>query len=204
MSTETATTEAGTDFDAVEAEAEVNDTGTVDEPRSWWARLPKVPALLAAVALVLAGAGGWFLAEAHAAKTFEGADNTAQLDAATTAQVSAAATNSLNKIFSYSYDKTDVTERAAKEVLRGKALDSYNQLFARVRELAPQQKLVLTSRVVESAVSSLTGARAQVLAFLDQSATRADKGSAEAAASQLSVTLERAGSSWVITDLVPR
>lgn len=187
------------DVEAVDMEGE-----TVEEPPARWARLSKLPALLAAVALVLAGVGGWFLVEAHAAKTFAGADNTAQLDAATTAQVSAAATNSLNKIFSYSYDKTGVTEQAAKEVLRGKALDAYNHLFARVRELAPQQKLVLTSRVVESAVSSLTGDRAQVLAFLDQSATRADKGSAEAAASQLSVTLERAGSSWVITDLVPR
>ncbi|QWF82841.1 hypothetical protein [Amycolatopsis sp. CA-230715] len=187
-----------------EVEVEPVDTAIADEPRSWWARLPKLPALLVAVALVLAGAGGWVLVEAHAAKTVEGSDNTAQLDAATTAEVSAAATNSLNKIFSYSYDKTGVTEQAAKEVLRGKALDAYNQLFARVRELAPQQKLVLTSRVVESAVSSLTGDRARVLAFLDQSATRADKGSAEAAASQLSVTLERAGSSWVITDLVPR
>jgi Mce-associated membrane protein len=73
-----------------------------------------------------------------------------------------------------------------------------------VRDKAPAQKLVLTTTVVSSAVQSLEGDRARVLAFLDQSATRADTGATNAAAAQLSVTVKREGGHWVITDMAPR
>ncbi|WP_157357490.1 hypothetical protein [Amycolatopsis nigrescens] len=164
----------------------------------------KLPALLLGLAVLLAGLGTWFAVEANAAGSFEGSDNRAQLDAARTAEVSASVTNSLNKIFSYSFDKTEVTEKAAAEALRGDALNTYNQLFAQVRTLAPQQKLVLTTRVVNSAVQSLTGDDAQLLVFLDQSAVRASDNTTNAAASQLSVTAHHQDDRWVITTLVPR
>ena len=45
-----------------------------------------------------------------------------------------------------------MTEQAAADVLRGAARDTYDKLFAQVRELAPSQKLVLTTRVVSTAV----------------------------------------------------
>lgn len=177
------------------------DESTVEEPakRRWL-----LPVLLLAVAVLLSGAGTWLLIAGQHARSTASATNHALVDPATTAEVSAAVTNALNKIFSYSYDKTEVTEQAADDVLRGKALDTYRELFSQVRTLAPAQKLVLSTRVVHIAVSYLDGDRAQVLAFLDQSATRADTDSTSAAGAQLSVTVKREGNKWVITDLTPR
>jgi Mce-associated membrane protein len=89
-------------------------------------------------------------------------------------------------------------------VLRGEARDTYDKLFAQVRELAPDQKLVLTTRVVSTAVQELRADSARLLVFLDQSATRADKDASNAAAAQLSVTARREGDRWVITGMAPR
>lgn len=163
----------------------------------------KLTAVLIAAAL-MAGAGTWLLVDAHSLRSSASARNEAIVDAAATAEVSASITNSLNRIFSYSFDQTEITERAATTVLRGGARDSYRQLFAQVRELAPQQKLVLTTRVASVAVQTLTGDHAQALVFLDQSATRVDNNTSSTAAAQLSVTAKREGDVWVITDLEPR
>lgn len=177
------------------------EESTMDEPARWRRLLP---VLLLAAAVLLSGAGVWLLLAGQHARSSASATNRALLDPAATAEVSASVTNSLNKIFSYSYDKTAVTEAAASEVLRGGALDTYRALFSQVRTLAPEQKLVLSTRVVHLAVAYLDGDRAQVLAFLDQSATRADTNATSSAAAQLSVTVKREGNKWVITDLTPR
>ncbi|HEY0639593.1 MAG TPA: hypothetical protein VGD67_18240 [Pseudonocardiaceae bacterium] len=189
-----------TDAEAAAADAEPAP------PDGGPARRRRVPVavVLAVAAVALTGLGVWFTLEARAVRDTPAAANTALVDTGTTAEVSAALTSSLNKLFSYSYDKPEVTERAAAEALRGPALDTYNQLFAQVRELAPQQKIVLTTRVVHIAVQSISGDRAQVLVFLDQSATRADNNTTSTGAAQLSVTAQRQGASWVIIDLTPR
>ena len=167
-------------------------------------RTHRLAVLLVVAAVAVGGLGAWFVTEAAATRSSAASRNTALVDTGTTAEVSAAVTNSLNKVFSYSYDKPEVTERAAAEALRGPALDTYDRLFAQVRELAPQQKIVLTTRVVHLAVQSITGQRAQLLVFLDQSATRADNNTTSTGAAQLSVTAERDGDTWVIIDLTPR
>lgn len=155
-------------------------------------------------AVVLAGAGGWAVLAADDLRSSAAVRNSALVDTGRTAEVTAAVSSSLNQIFSYSYDKTEVTEQAAAAVLRGSARDTYDKLFAEVRDKAPAQKLVLTTRVVSSAVQMLEGDRARLLVFLDQSATRADTDTSSAAAAQLSVTVKREGGHWVITDLAPR
>ncbi|SDX53645.1 Mce-associated membrane protein [Amycolatopsis xylanica] len=160
------------------------------------------PLVLMVVAVLLCGLGAWFTVEAGDLRSSPAASNRALVDVGATAEVNSAVTLAVNRIFSYSYDKTDVTEKAASAVLRGKAQETYHQLFAQVRQLAPQQKLVLTTRVVSSAVQSLDGTHARLLVFLDQSAQRG--GTESVAASQLSVTAERQDGTWVITDLTPR
>lgn len=181
-----------------EPQVEDRECVTVSERRS------PLTAVLLGVAVLLAGVGIWLMLDAHGMRGSESARNQALVDSAATAEVSAAVSNSLNRVFSYSFDKTEVTEQAAASVLRGKALEAYRQLFAQVRALAPGQKLVLTTRVVSSAVQFLDGDQARLLVFLDQSATRADNNSTSAAAAQLSITAKREGGMWVITDLVPR
>jgi Mce-associated membrane protein len=178
------------------AESTVDDVGR--------RRVPWLVLSLLAAAVLLVGAGVWLTITAGGLRTSPSVRNRALLDPAATAEVNASVTTSLNKIFSYSYDKTEVTEQAAAQVLRGGALDTYHQLFAQVRALAPQQKLVLTTRVVSSAVQYLNGDDARLLVFLDQSATRVDNNSTGASAAQLSVTAKREGGIWIITDLVPR
>jgi Mce-associated membrane protein len=171
------------------------------EPRPAWLRLP---ALLLAAALVLTGAGAWFTLEARSASGNPAAANLALTDVGATADVTSAVTLAMNRIFSYSYDKTDVTEKAAAAVLRGSAKDSYDKLFAQVRQQAPEQKLVLTSRVSAIAVQELQNGHARLLVFLDQSAVRADNNATDSAAAQLSVTAEHTGDGWVVTELEPR
>jgi Mce-associated membrane protein len=171
------------------------------KPRPAWLRLP---ALLLAAALVLTGAGVWFTLEARSAAGNPAAANHALTDVGATADVTSAVTLAMNRIFSYSYDKTDVTEKAAAAVLRGSAKDSYDKLFAQVRQKAPEQKLVLTSRVSAIAVQELRNGHARLLVFLDQSAVRADNNAIDSAAAQLSVTAERTGDGWVVTALEPR
>jgi Mce-associated membrane protein len=203
--------------DAIEPEAETADESEVEaapgadadeaEPehptkaRPAWLRLP---ALLLAAAVLLTGAGVWFTLEARSATANPAADNLALTDVGATADVTSAVTLAMNRIFSYSYDKTDVTEKAAAAVLRGSAKDSYDKLFAQVREKAPQQKLVLTSRVSAIAVQDLRNGHARLLVFLDQSAVRADNNATDSAAAQLSVTAEHTGDGWVVTALEPR
>jgi Mce-associated membrane protein len=190
----------------VEAEVEADPPDEdVDPPEpSGFFRPRRVAVALGVLAVLLVGAGTWALVAANDLRSSSAARNDALVDTGRTAEVSAAVSSALNQVFSYSYDKTEVTEQAAKAVLRGDALDTYDRLFAEVRDKAPGQKLVLTTRVVYSAVQSLEGDRARLLVFLDQSATRVDTNTTNAAAAQLSVTAKRVGGHWVITDMAPR
>ncbi|WP_410621220.1 hypothetical protein [Amycolatopsis sp. cmx-8-4] len=193
--------EAADADEADSAEAALSRESAAPTPRPAWLRLP---ALLLAAALLLTGAGVWFTLEARSASGNPAAGNLALTDVGATADVTSAVTLAMNRIFSYSYDKTDVTEKAAAAVLRGAAKDSYDKLFAQVREKAPQQKLVLTSRVSAIAVQDLRNGHARLLVFLDQSAVRADNNATDSAAAQLSVTAEHTGDGWVVTELEPR
>jgi len=197
--------------DADEPDEDADDVDDVDERgrRGLFTMLRlftvrRVAIGLLVLAVVVAGAGGWFLYRAQSLRSAPSAANTALIDTARTAEVSAAVTTGLNRVFSYSYDKTADTERAATAILRGPAREAYDKLFADVRRLAPEQKLVLTTRVVSAAVQSIEGDTAKVLVFLDQSATRADTGTANAAAAQLLITAKREGDHWVIADMEPR
>ncbi len=195
------TTATGGDLGDPAAEGEPEAETSLAKPRPVWLQLP---ALLLAAALVLAGAGVWFTVEARSAAGTSAGANLALTDVGATAEVTSAITVAVNRVFSYSYDRTDVTEKAAAAVLRGAAKDSYDKLFAQVRAKAPEQKLVLTSRVSAIAVQELRDNHARLLVFLDQSAVRADNNATDNAAAQLSVTAERADGTWVITALEPR
>lgn len=193
--------DAGTDTDTG---AEPTDEDGDPPPPAGFFRPRRVAVALGVLAALLVGAGTWALVAADDLRSSGAAQNSALVDTGRTAEVSAAVTSALNQVFSYSYDKTEVTAQAAAVVLRGEALEVYDKLFAEVRDKAPGQKLVLTTRVVHSAVQSLEGDRARLLVFLDQSATRVDTGTTNGAAAQLSVTAKREGGHWVITDMAAR
>jgi Mce-associated membrane protein len=187
-----------------EAEVDPPDEDEDPPPRSRFFSPRRLTVLLGVVAVLLVAGGTWALIAAGNLRDSAAARNTALVDTGRTAEVSAAISSALGQIFSYSYDKTEVTEQAAEAVLRGEARTTYEQLFAEVRAKAPGQKIVLTSRVVHAAVQSLEGDRARLFVFLDQSATRVDTNTTSAAAAQLSVTAKLEDGQWVITDIQPR
>jgi Mce-associated membrane protein len=112
--------------------------------------------------------------------------------------------DALEKIFSYSYDKVDEAGAAAREVLAGTAVGEYDKLIAQVKTLAPEQRLVLATRVTSIGAKSVDGDRAELLVFLDQVSTRVDTGKTSGSAAALSVTAERQNGQWKIVELIPR
>jgi Mce-associated membrane protein len=192
------------DDDLDDADVDPPDEDEDPPAQSWYDNPRRLTIALGVVAALLVGAGSFALVAAGNLRDSPSARNSALVDTGRTAEVSAAVSGALNQIFSYSYDKTGVTEQAAKDVLRGDALVTYDKLFAEVRAKAPEQKLVLTSRVVYSAVQSIEGDRARLFVFLDQSATRVDTNTTSAAAAQLSITVVLEDGKWVITDMAPR
>ncbi|WP_043718425.1 hypothetical protein [Kutzneria sp. 744] len=155
-----------------------------------------------ATAIVLVSLGIWFRIEATGLA--EDTTNQALTDPGTTSKVIGDVNSALGKVFSYRYDNTAATEQAARQNLRGNAENQYNDLFAQVKQQAPAQKLMLTTKVVDSGVTRLEGDHAQLLVFLDQSATRGDNNQSSLAAAELTVTAQRQGDHWVITDLRTR
>lgn len=195
--------------DLLELESEESEESTVEEPvvaepgrlRTvlGWAR--RLPVILAALAVLFAAAGGYFLVRYE---QLASVDNVALLDTAATASVSGQVSQTLTTVLSYRFDDTESTERAAATELTGRARQQYDQLFTQVRAQAPAQKLVLTTRVVSVGVTSITGDTARLLVFVDQSATRGDNNAASASAAQLSVTATKIDGRWLVSDLQPR
>jgi len=159
---------------------------------------------LVAAAIALVALGIWFRIEATGLEDDPAAANQALTDQAATSKVIGDVNSALGKVFSYRYDNTAATEQAAKQSLKGNAESQYNDLFAQVELQAPTQKLMLTTKVVDSGVTTLQGDHAQLLVFLDQSATRGDNNQSSLAAAELTVTAQRQGDHWVITDLRTR
>jgi Mce-associated membrane protein len=156
---------------------------------------------LVAAAIVLTGLGVWFRLEATSLWDDPATGNQALVDPAATSKVVGDVNAALGQVFSYRYDNTAATEQAARQALAGNARNQYDDLFAQVKSQAPAQKLMLTTKVVDSGVTLLQGEHAQLLVFLDQRATRGDTDRSSVAAAELTVTAQRQGGRWVITDL---
>ncbi|MEU7525762.1 hypothetical protein AB0A74_08530 [Saccharothrix sp. NPDC042600] len=126
-----------------------------------------LPIALVVVAAVLVGLGVWFQTRSGDVKY-----NQALVDSAGTTEVAGQVREAVEKSFSYNFADVSGTEKAANELLVGKAKCQYNAIFGPVKTLAPEQKLVVTVKAVSTGVTSLDGDRATVLLFLDQVTTR--------------------------------
>jgi Mce-associated membrane protein len=158
--------------------------------------------LLAAALVVLTGLAVFFgIADARLRGT-PSAANTALVDVGATAEVSGQLTDALQTIYSYDFARLDENERAARAVITPEFADQFNQLFAQVRQLAPQQQAVVTATVTVSAVKEITGDRAVLVAFMDQQATRAAASGGQptqfSAAGRLTVTGQKVDGRWKI------
>ncbi|EHR59987.1 hypothetical protein [Saccharomonospora cyanea] len=161
-------------------------------------------ATLLVVAALLAGIGAACTVLADSLRTSETARNLAHVDTDATLEVRSAVVRAVNKVLTYRFDDVESTRRAAEDLLRGPAREQYRQLFTQVSDRAPEQRLTVTTRVVDSAVLFLTPDRAEVLVFADQVSVRGgDEPTAEptSAAAQLLVTATRHGDRWLLTNL---
>ena len=178
------------------------EPATAEEPEGGSSR-KLVTWLLAATAVfaVLAVVFGFLQ---YSARTDGPAANEALVNAPATAEVTGQVNDAVAKIFSYDFADTAKTERAAQDLLVGQAVDEYNRLFATVKQLAPQQKLVVTTTVKSSGVTRLQGDRAEVLLFVDQQAVRTDSGQTNVGPAQISIGAEKQGDRWKISNIVQR
>ncbi|GAA0504779.1 hypothetical protein GCM10011581_33610 [Saccharopolyspora subtropica] len=158
--------------------------------------------LVASVILTLLAV--WFGAEAYFTRYTGPAANEALVSAGVTSEVNGQITDAVETLFSYDFTNTAKTENAARELLIGPAVQRYDELFAVVKQQAPQQQLIVTTTVNNSAVTRLQGDRAEVLLFVDQHALRATTGETNTGPAQLSVTAEKQGGRWKISQIILR
>jgi Mce-associated membrane protein len=181
--------------DLAEAEAQVSRTDA--DPRRPLANPTLVRAIgLGVAVLILAALAIWFRGEANSQNA--DADNQALIDTARTSEVVGQVRDAIEKSLTYNYTDLESTAKAVQDNLAGKALCEYDQLFGQVRKLAPEQKLVLTTRVVQIGTTRLEGNRAELLVMVDQTTTRADQNQTAASGAQFAVRVERQGGKWKI------
>ena len=155
-----------------------------------------LPVALLVVAVLLGGLGTFFLVKSRSVSY-----DAALVDSVTTSEVNGQIREAVEKSFSYNFADVESTEKAARELLTGKALCQYNAVFGPVKEVAPQQKLVVTVRVVSSAVSSLKDGRAAVLVFADQVTTRTTDNQTGGGTAMLRVSAVDADGRWKIDNM---
>lgn len=165
-------------------------------------RNPRRAAALAGIVALLLTGGGFALVAQQLQDP--GAErNRALTDTGATSRLTGDVSDALSRIFGYTPEDTQSTEQAAHDTLEGAAATQYQQLFAQIRDQVAAQQLTLSTRVVRCAVVSLTGDRARLLVFLDQTAQRAGA-AATSAAAQLSVQAHLVAGHWRITELKAR
>ncbi|MFC7303029.1 hypothetical protein ACFQVC_02195 [Streptomyces monticola] len=163
------------------------------------ARLPLFLAVLTVLLGAFAAYAGTRAAELRDASP---ARNAALADTARTSEVKGAVGKAVDALFSYDYAEPGRTDRAAAELLTGKAVDRHRELLATVKKQAAEDKLVLTTTVTDSGVELLDGDRARVLVFADQRSTRtAEKGDTTHAAAMLAVQAVHKDGRWQLADI---
>ncbi|GAA3663857.1 Mce-associated membrane protein [Lentzea atacamensis] len=155
-----------------------------------------LPVALLAVAVLLGGLGTFFLLKSRSVSY-----DAALVDSATTSAVNGQVREAVEKSFSYNFADVESTEKAARELLTGKALCQYNAVFGPVKKVAPEQKLVVTVRVVSSAVSSLKDGHATVLVFADQVTTRTTDNQSGGGTAMLRVSAVDSDGRWKIDNM---
>ncbi|MFC7510793.1 hypothetical protein ACFQV4_07105 [Streptomyces thermocarboxydus] len=165
-------------------------------------------AALCALTVLLGGFAGWAHAEAESLRAEPALSNTALTDVARTSEVKGQVAAAVDRLFSYDHADPAAFDRAAKDLLTGKAVAQHRDLFADVRERADARKAVITTAVTETAVERIDGDRARVLLYADQSSVATAGGKADAkqddgvyAAAMLAVDTVHRDGRWLITAL---
>ncbi len=155
-----------------------------------------LPIALVVLAGLLVGLGLWFRHQAGDVRY-----NQALVDSAGTTEVAGQTREAVEKAFSYNFADVGATEKAANELLVGKAQCQYNAIFDPVRKLAPEQKLVVTVKAVSTGVTSLDDDRATVLLFLDQVALRTTDNQSSGGIAMMRVGAQKVDGRWKVDNM---
>jgi Mce-associated membrane protein len=169
------------------------------EPSTPKRRRLVLPLVLAAL-LIVTGAG--LLVAASGLGGDPAAANQALTNAGQTQAVIAAVSADVTDIYSYSYTDIPATVDVANRVLTGQAATQYRELAPLLSD-AVTEKLTVRTSVVRAGVSSLSGGTAQLLIFMNQTATRSG-GKPTTVAAQLVITARLVGGEWRITNIEAR
>ncbi|MCX4566712.1 hypothetical protein ACIQUO_10670 [Streptomyces albogriseolus] len=133
---------------------------------------------LCALTLLLGAFAGWAHAEAESLRAEPARSNTALTDLARTSEIKGQVAEAVDRLFSYDHADPGAFDKAAKDLLTGRAVTQHRDLLADVRERADAQKAVITTTVTETGVERIDGDRARVLVYADQSSVATAGGKA--------------------------
>jgi Mce-associated membrane protein len=166
------------------------------------------PFVLVSVLLVVAllGAAAAYLLAGQATRAAElrPSANLAYLDQAATEQVRAEVGKAVEAVYSYDTANLDDTENRALSFITGSYGDQFRQNFSAVRALGPQSNISLSSKVVDTGVEMLTDRRATLLMMVNQVGRRGDSPAPLTAQIRLTVTAEKVGGQWKVSDVDQR
>lgn len=106
-------------------------------------------------------------------------------------------------VLSYAPDHLARDFAKAKSYLTGDFLAYYAKFTEQIAAMAQQQHVTETAQVVRAAVSELHPDSAEVLVFINQTATSKEKPEPQSTASSARVTLTKVKGSWLISKLDP-
>ncbi|MGB6276781.1 MAG: hypothetical protein WBF80_15385 [Rhodococcus sp. (in: high G+C Gram-positive bacteria)] len=149
--------------------------------------------VVAVIAVVL----GAFAAVA-AFKPFATIDNAAWVDSAATQEVTSAATDALQTLYTYKAETIDADFDAARAVLNQSMLDEFNSTAETTKSAVVQTNTGTEAMVTDIGVTRLEDDKAELLANVNISATQngVASGSAEG---PLTVNMEKVDGSWKLS-----
>ncbi len=151
--------------------------------------------LLVAVAAVTAlavGACAWLWFERPSDATVEDSTRTAQ----------SAAERAIVPILSYNALHLDEDQQAAASYMTSAYRKQYDQLFAVIKQNAPETKTIVKAEVLASGVVRSGESRVDVLLFVNRPTTNKQQTEPVVYKDQVTVTMEKVDGDWLVDDLV--
>ncbi|MCZ4520595.1 hypothetical protein O4220_18975 [Rhodococcus ruber] len=149
------------------------------------------------VVAIIAAVLGAFAAVA-AFKPFATIDNAAWVDSAATQEVTSAATDALQTLYTYKADTIDADFDAARAVLNQSMLDEFNSTADTTKSAVVQTKTGTEAMVTDIGVSRLEDDKAELIANVNISATQ-DGVASGSAEGPLTVNMEKVDGTWKLS-----
>jgi Mce-associated membrane protein len=116
-------------------------------------------------------------------------------------QAQGAAETAVTTILAYDYRHLDQDQQAAGELMTASYRKKYDELFAVIKQNAPEVKPVVTVQVVASGIVRSGDDRVQVLVFVNRPTTNAKSTTPVISRDQVVMTMVKQGDGWLVDGL---